>query len=286
MFATDFEFAGELASSYGLVICKFDGSTGVETLSNGADIALTTVRVPGSNIWNHVYSQYAEVLSTTFSVGKNPCYDDGDPYFSVEQQRMINRWLNRLDKYYPFRIVQDGYEHIYFNAQINAKKVEIGGKVVGFELSVVTNAPYGFYGEQVYNMFFDKGINTLHTIVDQSDDIGMCDTIFEITFKTPSKESSFNIDLIDYDGTPLRNETMWLKNCYENETITINSRTKKITSSNPDRDMAKFLADANFSFTWLHIYNNQKSRNNVIKYSGDSACEVKVRYTPVAKIGL
>ena len=39
MYATDFKFDGELASSYGLIIRSFNGAGDVQSIRNGADAA-------------------------------------------------------------------------------------------------------------------------------------------------------------------------------------------------------------------------------------------------------
>ena len=117
MYATDFQFDGELLSSYGLMICSFNGSGSTESIKNGADITLTTVKVPGSNTWNHVCGRYDEALTATFQIAKLSGHSQ-TPYFDAVEQRAINRWLNRADKFYPFCIIQDGFENIYFNASI------------------------------------------------------------------------------------------------------------------------------------------------------------------------
>lgn len=147
MFAKDFQFNGELASSYGLFICDINvNSNDINIVNNAAKITPVLVRSAGSDVWQYVKGNYDEALSATIKVIKNPCNDDNQ-YFSVYEQREINRWLNKRDKFYPFKIIKDGYENINFNVQINVSKIEIYDKVIGFELEIITDKPYAYLDE-------------------------------------------------------------------------------------------------------------------------------------------
>lgn len=266
MYATDFQFDKELASSYGVMICTFDGTGGTASFRNGADVTLTTVRAPGSNTWNHVYSQYSEVLSATFQISKIPCKNK-DLYFDAIEQRAINRWLNRLDKFYPFRIIQDGYDNIYFNAQINVNKIELNGRVIGFELTITTDKPYGYFEEQ--ELLFDIAADGSYSFVNISDDIGRNDTRLKITCLA---DGSLTIN------NSATTETLTLLNCSNNEVIEFDTQNKKITSNmRTNADLLKA-----FNFKWLYISNTMESRRNTLTFS--LPARVELHYHPVCKI--
>lgn len=269
MYATDFQFDGELASSYGLMICSFDNSNGIETIRNGADISLTTTRSPGSNVWNHVYGKYDEVLTTTFQIIKNTCDNDSNRYFDTIEQRAINRWLNRLDKFYPFQIVQDGFEDIYFNAQINVNKIEICGNVVGFELTVTTDKPYGYFKEQELNFSVSGGGS--YSFVNISDDIGRIPAKIKVTCLTSGDLTIAN---------DITNTTLSLKNCTNGEIIEVDTKKKKITSSMEGRNLAELFKD--FNFKWFYISNTMETRKNTLTFS--IPCNVQITYDPICKI--
>lgn len=266
MYATDFQFDGELLSSYGLMICSFNGPGGMESMRNGADIALTTVKVPGSNTWNHICGNYEEVLTTTFQIAKS---DSQNPFFDAVEQRAVNRFLNRPDKFYPFRIVQDGFEDIYFNAQINVNKIEFGGRVAGFELTVTTDKPYGYFKEQ--SLTFQVPQNGSYSFVNLSDDIGRIPVSAIVKVL-----GSGTLDIANSQtGT-----TFSLQNCTENEILSIDSKTKQITSNLPARTAAELLK--NFNFKWLFISNTINARKNTLTFS--LPCEVTLTYNPICKI--
>ena len=69
---TNFEFAGEKLSDYKMMVCKFDGSGGLETVSSGADVTFQQIRPGGSNRFLLYASTYESALSATFQICKNP----------------------------------------------------------------------------------------------------------------------------------------------------------------------------------------------------------------------
>lgn len=269
MYATDFQFDNEMASSHGLMVCTFGSAGDIETISNGADITLTTTRVPGSNVWHHVNAQYQEVLTTTFQIAKKQCGMEiyQSPYFTVQEQEAVNRWLNRIDNYYPFRIVQEGFENIYFNVQINVKKIEIGGKVAGFEVIVTSDKPYGYFEKQKMN--FQLTSSKKYSFLDMSDDIGTEDTEIEVTCVADGDLQISN---------SLTGQTMIIKGCTAKEVINIDTSRRKITSS--IRTNAALLKD--FNFVWLTVGNTRNDRLNTITSSLPvTMCLV---YNPVCKV--
>lgn len=269
MYATDFQFDNEMASSHGLMVCTFGSAGDIETISNGAEITLTTSRTPGKNVWHHVNAQYNEVLTMTFQVAKRQCGMENyqSPYFTVQEQQAVNRWLNRLDNYYPFRIVQEGFDNIYFNVQINVKKIEIGGKVAGFELTVTSDKPYGYFEKQ--HTSFQLASNGSYGFLDMSDDVGKEDTEMKITCLANGTLRLTNA---------LTEQTMQITGCIANEVIIINTACQKISSN--IRTSATLLKQ--FNFVWLNVGNTRTNRLN--KISSTLPIKMELIYQPVCKI--
>ena len=40
---TDFEYAGEMLSDYGMMLCSFDSGGGIEAVSSGADVTFNHI---------------------------------------------------------------------------------------------------------------------------------------------------------------------------------------------------------------------------------------------------
>lgn len=251
------------------MICTIDTNNDLQTIKNGADVQLITSKVPNSNIWSHVNAQYSEVLSTTFQVAKlHDCSNNTyDSYFTKQEQQAINRWLNRLDNYYPFRIVQDGFNNVYYNAQINVNKIELLGKVIGFELTITTDKPYGYFEQQNLNFLVSPQIP--YSFLSLSDDVGFDDITLTITCLDNGELTISNT---------MSNQSMIIKNCKKNEVITIDTRLRKVTSS--IRTKADILED--FNFVWLKIGNTRKNRLNQI--SSNMQCKISLSYYPTCKL--
>lgn len=268
MYATDFKFDGELASSHNLIICSFNGSGDTQSIRNGADVKLTTSKSPSSNVWHHVNAQYDEVLSTTIQVMKLDCKNK-ERHFTVQEQETINRWLNRLDGYYPFQIIQDGYENIYFNAQINVNKIEIGGHVVGFELNIITDKPYGYFETQKIN--FQLSENEKFNFFDKSDEVGNFDILMKVTCLSSGSLTVTNA---------LTRQSFTIDGCVVDEIINIDTENRKLSSS--VRTNAELLKS--FNFKWMTIGNTRTDRKNII--SSTLPVDIEIIYNPICKIGL
>lgn len=120
---TDFEFAGEMLSDYGMILCSFDSGGGIETFSSGADITFNQIKPIGSNRFNLYSSTYDTALSATFQICKNPCRlkNQEEMRLSFEEVSAIQRWLCRKDGYKRFKLDKEGYEHVYWNGNIQFK---------------------------------------------------------------------------------------------------------------------------------------------------------------------
>ena len=116
MYALDFEYDGVKLSDYGMMICSIDSSSGVETVSSGADLTFNQLKTARGNKFPITSAKYDEAyVSEPFQICKNPCYADNEIGISSEEISAIQRWLCRKDGFKTFKIDQKGYEHIYWN---------------------------------------------------------------------------------------------------------------------------------------------------------------------------
>lgn len=269
---TDFEWCGQAGSLYGLMICKIDSSSGVETVENGANIELSTVNPVGTNKWNFLSGKYTEPLSYTFQVCKNPCTTNID-YFTSTELRFLNRWLNRKDGYHKFKIVDSSdpdYSNIYFNSQLNVKQIEFSGNVIGLEITVLCDAPFGYFDEKTVVMNLNKGNSFQYKYSDSSDEVGHLYPQFLIKCV-----ENGNLEL----GNTLSGKTLKISNCIANEIINIDSEHKIISSNIRGDDVIK-----DFNYSWLDIMNTFE--DNINTYVSNIPCIVTLKYSPIAKIGM
>ena len=267
MIVTDFEYDGLLLSDFGCIMCSFD-STGLETVSNGSNITFNTS--PILNGSKHVLNniKYEECLTATFEICKNPCrvVNQQDMVFTIEEVTALTRWLNRKE-FLKFRLLKDGYENTYFDGSFNVSRKLLGSDVIGFELELTTNRPYGYY-DDIKKTFKITKNNQTEIFKDISDEIGYIYPKTEITCNARG-------DLRIYNAIEDR-ETI-IKNCQAGEVITMEYPV--ISSSNPNHKIQN-----DFNYTFFRVANTYDERGNRITFS--LPCTMKITYQPIRKVGV
>lgn len=270
MYATDIEYAEEKLSDYKMIVCKFNNSGGLETVSSGADITFNQVKPSSSNKFYICSSKYESVFTSVFQICKNPCLTktQNDKIFTVEEVSAIQRWLCRKDEYHRFKIEQNGFEHIYWNATFSSKQIELNGQIIGLEVTLYTDAPFAYMDEvsAEYNCLADTSFN----FYDNSDEIG---------YILPSMQITFLSDGVFRLKNSLDNEIMEIYNCSTEEIINIDGKNQIITSSNSSHNFSN-----NFNFLFPKIINSYDERCNVFTPSLD--CKIVITYSPIKKVGL
>lgn len=169
MYAESFEFNGIDSKDMDLYILNFDGFNNDGTGSVGDEITFTTTRAANSDRQNYHGYTRENVLKCNFQIGKNPCNTDTIE-LSREELAFIKSWLERKDGYRFLRFFQKGYEDTYFYCQIHTEWIRIVGKIVGIELSVTCNAPYGYSSIQGIDIKLNDGDS--FTVFNDSDEQG------------------------------------------------------------------------------------------------------------------
>lgn len=148
MDAINFFFNGKELRDFGYVICAFQGE---ENTVSVPPVSYTTVKTPDNDRQKFITSSYDEVVLFEFSIAKYDCYEEITDIDAFEDAS-IRKWLCREDGFHPFFFYQDGFEGIYYNAQISIVPKFIAGKLRGYRLSVTTDNAYG-YSEQIEKEF-------------------------------------------------------------------------------------------------------------------------------------
>ncbi len=272
MYATDFEYDGFSLSDYGMCLCSFN-SSGIETLSSGADISFHTVRPVGSDRFYFYGSKYEETYTAMLQICKNPCRK-GTPYLTPEEVSTLQRWLCRKDGFHKLKFLSDNYIDIYWNAVFSSKQINFANQVVGLELTIYTDSPYAFREEHTIHYSLRPG--ETFTLYDVSDEIGI---IYPYT--TIISHSSGKIILkneMENSSTATKVESV-----SQNEKITLDGKNKLITSSIPTRSDLP----SKFNFHYPCICNDFQNRNNIFTLSADSvACDISFTYSPIVKVGI
>lgn len=250
------------------MVLSFNGVNN-DTASSGADLTFGQVRTAGGDNYNLYSSTYDSAYSITFQIGKNPCklLNQEEMYFSPIEVSKIQSWLCQ-DDYCKFKIDQDGYENIYWNATFSSKQILIDGRIVGLELSLFTDAPYAYMDEIEIRKRLQK--NEPFVVYNLSDEIKNIRPYIEVRF-----EEAGDFILIN----TMDNLSTEVKNVSENEVITFYGRYENIISSLPEHIVAD---DFNYHYP---IIGNTKS-SNINKYTTNLNCEITIKYSPIIKVGM
>ena len=275
MYATNFEYDGEKLSDYGLMICSFGDSGGVESVLSGADITFTQKKPSGSPYFNLYSAQYETMYSTTFQVCRNPCYniyEYDDMYLSMEEVSSVQRWLSRKE-YHKFKIYQDYFNEIFWNATFTCKQINLGGYVLGLELTLYTDAPYA-YRDEIELEYKCTSSSRTFDLYDISDEIGFIYPDMEIELLQNGTGSGRLFMLSNSKDK----YTFQINGCVSGEKLTIDGRNL-ILSSN----LRSSLADS-FNYRFPKIINEYRDNKNT--FTSNINCNIRFKYSPIAKVGL
>lgn len=266
MNVTDFEYNGERLSDYGFMLCSFD-SGGLETVSSGADITFNQIKPSGSNYFYDTSSTYEEsYASQPFQICKNPCVNE-DTFLSPIEVSALQRWLCRKE-YHKFKILKNGYEHIFWNGKFTSKQINLGNNIIGLELTLHTNAPFAFTDE--VKIEADCSNNFSFDIYDSSDEEGY---IYPNLIITLLEDGNFTLT------NDFCNETMHIANCSKNETIKLYGKEQIIIT-----DSVHTSLSSDFDYNFPKIYNTYENNKNT--FTCNKKCKITIFYSPIIKVGL
>lgn len=272
MYCTNFEYAGEKLSDYEMIICNFNGSNGINTLSSGADITFHQIKPSGSHKFNLYSSIYEEAYTAAFQICKNPyrINSQEDMYLTPDLVSALQRWLCRSE-YHPFKIAQETYEHIHWNAVFASKQINLNGQIVGLELTLHTDAPFAYMDE--VSVDFTCSADTSFDLYDISDEEGFLYPDVEITILSDKNNGTFILK------NALDKKSMKIGGCSAGEIITINGQNQMIATSLSSHNLAK-----DFNYYFPRIINTYE--NNLNTFTPNSDCKIKISYFPIRKVGL
>lgn len=263
----DFSYDKRLLSSFGFIICHFDGAIGKETLDAGSQITFNTVPQHGGSRVCLTGSKYETCIQSTFHICKNPCECGDDMEITSYEYRDIVRWLNRK-RFLPFCFYSESQdiETIWYDASFNIKKLISDGKVYALELTMTTNSPFGYGTPIVLTLECDSAPQN-YTVRHVSDEIGHTYPDLEITCKQDG-----DLQIINHTMEC----SLVVRNCIRGEVINIDGMNQIISSSSPTH---KIYND--FNFVFLKIGNTY--RNNANKIEISQPCTIKMTYRPIIK---
>ena len=269
----NFTYDGEKLSDYGMMVCKIDSSSGVETVSSGADIIHSQLKSSFSSTFNIMSSAYEEPMVFTFQICKIPCGNQEDMYISTQEVSAIQRWLCRKNEYKRFKIEDDEFYNVYWDGTFSAKQITLNEKIIGLELTLHTNAPYAFYDEIVITQICEAGKS--FDIYDNSDELSdVYNTIRPIV----------NVEILDGDDgqfvltNSMDGKSTVLNNCVDGEVISFDGKNLIISSSDKCHALGR-----DFNYHFPRLINTYSNRCNT--FTPSLKCKITVTYSPIKKIG-
>ena len=309
MRAYDFEYAERTLSSFGCILCSFDDK-GVETVSDGCEITFNTVPTMYGSKHNLTSVQYDECLESTLQICKHSC-NGGVQEITEAEHRELTKWLGRR-KFLKFKILDESHIDLYYEAAFSISKIEIDGKLFGLELAVKTNRPFALKeprtinvvceeGKEVYGWkkyqansddamlgyvtstnqnAYPQGIHTdgyQYTYIGQVYKASLNDTSYEEGYIYPEMEITVkkagNLTI----HNSIENRETYIADCQVNEVITMDYPI--IQSS-----ISSHKIQNDFNWTFFRVANTYNNSRNDLTVS--LPCSIKIKYSPIVKVGL
>ena len=275
MLCVDFEYDGQRLSDYGFVVCNISNDPGVETINIGSELTLNTVNMSHLNNFKVVSTKYNSSYSVTFQIMKSNCNNDRDGlYINEFELSKIMRWLNKKE-YHIFKAIYENgeYSNVYYKGTFNVQIIYFCGNVIGLELTLQTNAPFGYYEPIIYDIDLSN-TETKYTLCDHSDEIGFIyPELIEIKCLSPG-------DLIISNSKDIYDTV--IRNCIENEIITLYGDIKQISSSEQHNRLYN-----DFNYNFIRIINEQKNGIDDVDniFTSNIPCTIQLTYSPICKSG-
>ena len=283
---TDFSFDGTTLSEMGYMLCDFSGNT-EETLEVSV-MDYTDIKAPLSDKSHKVATSYPNNYSRTLQVCKMDCNNpDTDLILTDEDISAMARWLCKKeykwfnwDKEEYYTTIQgekvlDTNKVVYYKAHCKMSKIVFGGECHGLEITIETNAPYGFTKQ--YSVT-NTGSSLTIDLRNICDEVGY---IYPIQVSMYSQNSSGTYGL---RNTSDNNRMTSITNCTAGDNI-------YILCDDVQQIYTDSLAHYNFYRDFNYIFPRLLTttpNNYVITLNGTPTSDISVQfdYRCIRKVGL
>lgn len=256
----DFIFDGRSLSSFGYIM--FSNSDDTQNVSN---MEMDTIKGARNDKAYSVGYKYGENYSATYSIMKNTCLNPEDEYLSDDDVSELTRWLCRK-QYKWFKFIDDeADDEIWYKAMWTVSKEYAGDKIIGLDITIHTNAPYGF-SKEIINTYTEPSF----MVSIDSDEEGYIYP--DVTIRVLSGGT------LELTNTT-EDRTTRLTNCVAGETIKLFGYEKQQIWSSVDHD---FVNEYNYKFPRLcSEYANYRN-----EFTVNLDCEIVMKYREIRKVGL
>ena len=248
----------------GCILCQFD-SGGLQTLSNGSAITFDLVSTQHGAKQERTGVSYGDCLTATLQICKDP-YTHDDLSFTTEEICDLMSWLNRKE-FHKFKLLDDEYFDLYFEASFNISRIEVNGRVCGLELEMITNRPFALREPKLVTIQ-NAETNGSAVIFNASDEEGYLYPHMEITVQ---KKGNLEIGN-DRDDTVMR-----IAGCSKGEVITLDYPLIQTS-------LSSHKIEDDFNWNFFRLVSAFQNKKNTLTIS--LPCNIKISYSPIAKIGI
>lgn len=270
MYIVDFEYDGKQLSDYMSIVCIINGTPDTSPINFGTPLTWNTIKV--GNRFLSITNGYDEAYTTTFQIAKFDCSNRENIKYSDVEISRIMKWLRQKD-YKKFKpIFNDAsYYNVHFNVIFtDIKPILIAGNICGFEVTLTTDAPFGYYDTVVTN-----GRKKVQ-IQNQSDENGYIYPKVSISCGVSTNELILSSKL---QGS--NNIESIIRNVAKNgvtEDFIFSGETKQLSSSTH----ANLYNDFNYVFPKIRV-NNDNALNT---FETNVDAQITIEYTPIARVGI
>ena len=263
---SDFEYDGIALSDMGMTVVSFDGVQDGD-ITTDSQRSFESISLFGGRYQPFLTSVYEDRLEIEFSIGKNLCNDENDFILSIEEIENLQYWLNRPTPH-KFKILDDEeYADVYWEGSFNLQWVKYGERIVGVNLTFISNRPYA-QGERIAYIEDLTSSNEL-VINDISSDEGKIIPDVKLVLK-----ENGNLEFVNtFNGIPTITK---INNCKKDEIITI-SHMMQIYSNLQSHDIYN-----DFNWVFPSIFNTYDLVTNT--FTSNLECECVIAYNPVRKV--
>ncbi len=262
----NFEYDGLSLNDLGYTICSF-GSDDQETISNGSQISFNTLLTQNGAKSEMTSFEYDNCIEATFQICKYTC-DEGVEEMTFEDCNYLTNWLNRK-KFLKLKFYDEEghYSNLFFEASFNVSRIEISDRIMGLELTMLTNRPFALREPISKTITFNSN-NEINIIHSHSDEEGYIYPEMQIELL-----ASGDLEIINQSEGRLTS----IKNCQNGEIITMNY---------PIIESSLVTHKIQNDFNWNFFRINNTFRNNTNKISTSIPCIINLLYSPIVKMGI
>lgn len=260
---SDFIFDGRSLSSFGYILVY----TNTEDTQDVSEMELEYIKGARNDKAYSVGYKYDNNYIATYTIIKNFCEFPDNQDMTDEEVSEMTRWLCRK-QYKWFRFIdedEDNNDEVWYKAQWTVKKKYIGDSVVGLDITIHTNAPYGFSKEIVHT--YNTSTFTINVGSDEEGYI----------------YPDITIEMLEDGDLKITNcfedRTTKIPNCTSGETIELLGYDLQQIKSTKTHD---FINEFNYKFP--RLCSNYNDGVNVFEVNKN--CIITMKYREIRKVGL